>query len=40
MNAIFLDHLDADLDHLRRMNELVASVADGARRAERADARW
>ena len=23
MNAIFLDHLDADLDHLRRMNELV-----------------
>ncbi len=25
LNAIFLDHLDADLDHLRRMNELVAS---------------
>ena len=24
MNAIFLDHLDADVDHLRRMNELVA----------------
>lgn len=24
MNAIFLDHLDADLDHLLRMNELVA----------------
>ncbi len=23
MNAIFLDHLDADLDHLRRMNELI-----------------
>ena len=23
LNAIFLDHLDADLDHLRRMNELV-----------------
>jgi NTE family protein len=23
MNAVFLDHLDADLDHLRRMNELV-----------------
>jgi NTE family protein len=23
MNAIFLDHLDADLDHLIRMNELV-----------------
>jgi NTE family protein len=27
MNAIFLDHLDADLDHLRRMNELVAAHA-------------
>jgi NTE family protein len=25
MNAIFLDHLDADLDHLRRMNALVAA---------------
>ncbi len=25
MNSIFLDHLDADLDHLRRMNELVAA---------------
>lgn len=24
MNAIFLDHLDADLDHLKRMNVLVA----------------
>lgn len=23
LNAIFLDHLDADVDHLRRMNELV-----------------
>jgi len=23
LNAIFLDHLDADLDHLRRMNELI-----------------
>jgi NTE family protein len=23
MNAIFLDHLDADLDHLKRMNEFV-----------------
>jgi NTE family protein len=23
MNAIFLDHLDADLDHLRRMNDLI-----------------
>jgi len=26
LNAIFLDHLDADLDHLRRMNELVAAA--------------
>lgn len=25
LNAIFLDHLDADLDHLLRMNELIAS---------------
>jgi len=25
LNAIFLDHLDTDLDHLRRMNELVAA---------------
>jgi NTE family protein len=25
LNAIFLDHLDADLDHLQRMNELVAT---------------
>ncbi len=24
LNAIFLDHLDADLDHLARMNEIVA----------------
>jgi NTE family protein len=23
MNAIFLDHLDADIDHLKRMNELI-----------------
>jgi NTE family protein len=27
MNAIFLDHLDADLDHLNRMNQLVAAHA-------------
>ena len=26
LNAIFLDHLDADLDHLLRMNELVRDV--------------
>jgi NTE family protein len=25
LNAIFLDHLDADLDHLERMNEIVAA---------------
>jgi NTE family protein len=32
MNAIFLDHLDADLDHLKRMNELVAAskISTGA----------
>lgn len=33
MNAIFLDHLDADLDHLRRMNELVASEGTDALRS-------
>ena len=43
LNAIFLDHLDADLDHLRRMNELVAAHADAtgrddARAGRRADA--
>jgi NTE family protein len=32
LNAIFLDHLDADLDHLARMNEIVAGrSAAGAR---------
>jgi NTE family protein len=25
MNALFLDHLDADLDHLQRMNELIGA---------------
>lgn len=31
LNAVFLDHLDADLDHLKRMNELVAHYqADAA----------
>ncbi len=25
LNAIFLDHLDSDLDHLRRMNELIVA---------------
>ncbi len=33
LNAIFIDHLDSDLDHLRRMNELIRSygtaVGDG-----------
>jgi len=28
MNAIFLDHLDSDLDHLVRMNELLRAYAD------------
>jgi NTE family protein len=38
MNAIFLDHLDADLDHLHRMNDLLE--AQGAQEAieGRADA--
>jgi NTE family protein len=38
LNAIFLDHLDADLDHLRRMNELLAehsSPTSGRRLRER-----
>ncbi|HZG31695.1 MAG TPA: patatin-like phospholipase family protein [Sphingopyxis sp.] len=30
LNAIFLDHLDADVDHLRRMNELVAAFHNAA----------
>ncbi len=30
MNAIFLDHLDADLDHLQRMNELIAALPEGS----------
>jgi len=25
LNAVFLDHLDADIDHLNRMNELIAA---------------
>ena len=29
LNAIFLDHLDADLDHLQRMNELLGD-GDGS----------
>jgi len=35
LNAIFLDHLDADLDHLKRMNELVGTNGHG-RRSRRA----
>jgi NTE family protein len=39
LNAIFLDHLDADLDHLNRMNELVSAHVNGtARRRPRAGA--
>jgi NTE family protein len=30
LNAIFLDHLDADLDHLRRMNDLIAAYGGSA----------
>lgn len=29
LNAIFLDHLDADLDHLARMNEIVSAGRRG-----------
>jgi len=29
LNAIFLDHLDTDLDHLKRMNELILAHASG-----------
>lgn len=30
LNALFLDHLDADIDHLERMNDLVAAYGRGA----------
>lgn len=33
MNAIFLDHLDTDLDHLRRMNELIQAYGDDGTRS-------
>lgn len=38
LNAIFLDHLDTDLDHLKRMNELIAAGhhANGNGRKRRA----
>jgi NTE family protein len=29
LNAIFLDHIDTDLDHLRRMNELILAYGGG-----------
>jgi NTE family protein len=29
LNAIFLDHLDTDLDHLHRMNELIHALGQG-----------
>ena len=31
LNALFLDHLDADLEHLKRMNQLIESVGGEAR---------
>ena len=31
LNAIFLDHLDTDLDHLRRMNELIGAYGERQR---------
>ena len=33
LNAIFLDHLDADLDHLKRMNELILAHHPGTETA-------
>lgn len=38
MNAIFLDHLDADLDHLKRMNAFVTAYHDLAARLPSYDA--
>jgi NTE family protein len=37
MNAIFLDHLDTDLDHLRRMNQLIQAHGNGDGRANAAN---
>jgi NTE family protein len=34
LNAIFLDHLDADVDHLQRMNEIVAGHRGETRASE------
>ena len=36
LNAIFLDHLDTDLDHLKRMNELIAANGNGGSARRRA----
>lgn len=36
LNAIFLDHLDSDLDHLKRMNELIQAYAGSVTAAQRA----
>jgi NTE family protein len=33
LNAIFLDHLDADLEHLKRMNELIGAYQAMSQRA-------
>jgi NTE family protein len=38
LNAIFPDHLDADLDHLKRMNELILAYHPGVEAA--AAPRW
>ena len=37
MNAIFLDHLDTDLEHLLRMNDLIGSYKKGLPRDTRAE---
>ncbi|HEV7731595.1 MAG TPA: patatin-like phospholipase family protein [Candidatus Binatia bacterium] len=34
LNAIFLDHIDTDLDHLRRMNELIMAYGGGEKRGD------
>jgi NTE family protein len=39
LNAIFLDHLDADVDHLMRMNQLVAAQGRPAHKKTGADGR-
>jgi NTE family protein len=39
LNAIFLDHLDSDLDHLRRMNELIQAYGGDVPSSARPTAR-